>query len=377
MDNRIKFGIIGVGVLILAIATFITADFTYIEGNQIGVKETWKDGVQEDLIQPGMKILIPGWSNKILKYQMSPNVFVMNSRDNDERANGRYNDAYIAKSLDNQSMTMWLALQWRFDPDKLIDIHKSYRTHVGMKNWDMEIEERLVRQILMRETNTEATKRTAIDAYSGSGFVDLQESIALRLMNPDGELRQQGIIIENFVIEKIELDPDYIGEINQRQVAQQRTLRARAEEEAAVAEAARAEATARADYNKQIVEAEREKQKVVLASEGAAMQQINDAKAQAEKVVLAAKAEEEAAKARASAILAIGQAEAEAKKLQLSAFAVDGAEAFVQIEVSKNLALAFQNIKGYLPENMKINLLSDNFMNAIRSVITPTPVSNN
>jgi regulator of protease activity HflC (stomatin/prohibitin superfamily) len=366
---------IAVASLLAVVASVTVTKFVYVESNELGIKESWSGGIDTTPIPPGMQVLFPGMTQKVLRYQMSPNIFVMNDRQGDERANGRNRDAYIAKSADNQTMTMWLALQWRFDPEKIVDIHKAYRTHTGMKNWDAEIEERLIRQVLMRETNTEATKRNAIDAYSGAGFVALQQAISDRLTADDGELRSQGIIIENFVIEKIELDADYIGEINQRQVAQQRTLRARAEEEAALAEAARAEAQARADYNKQVVEAEREKQKVVLASEGAAQQQINDARAQAERVVVAAKAEEEAAKARASAILAIGEAEAEAQRLRLSAYAVDGADAFVQIEVAKSLAVAFQNIKGYLPENMKINLLSDNFLSAVRGIMSPTPIA--
>lgn len=376
MNERtlIKWIIAAVVLVVLVVGVSITVDYPYIEGNQVGVKETWLDGVVNEAISPGQQFLFPGWSQKVYKYQMSPNIFVMNDRKNDERANGRDNDAYEAKSKDNQTMKMWLALQWRFDPEKIVEIHKTYRTHVGLRNWDVEMEERLIRQVLMREVNTEATKKNAIDAYSGEGFVELQQNISDRLVDINGELRQQGIIIENFVIEKIVLDAAYIGEIEQRQVAQQRTLRAQEEEKAANAEALKAQAEARADYNKQVVEAEREREKVVLASEGAAQQQVNAAKAEAEKVVLAARAEQEAAVLRAQAILAIGQAEAEAQKLRLSAYAVDGADAFVQIEIAKSMATAFENIQGYLPESMHINLLSDSFVKAVRSVVAPEPM---
>lgn len=375
--ERKMIGLIVAAVLLVAVlvVTLIAVDLTNIEGNQIGVKETWSSGVETTPYQPGMKVLFPGWSQEIYKYDMSPHIFVMNDRKDDERAGGRPHDAYIAKSADNQQMTLWLALQWRLDPAKIVDLHKRYRTHVGVREWEGILEERLVRQVLMHATNTEATKLKAIDAYSGEGFVRLQQGIFEHLVLIDGELRSQGIIVENFVIEQIHLDPDYIGEINKRQVAQQRELRAQQEEKASLAEAQRAKADAQSDYEKRVVEAERDKQVQVLASEAAAAQQVNAATAQAKQVVLAANAEREAAEARASAILAIGTAEAESKKLQLSAYAVPGAEAFVTVEVSKQMAIAFQGIQGYLPSDMQINLLSDTFMQGIRAIVGGAPAA--
>jgi len=381
MDKSLRNLIIAGFIIVLGIVlTSITVDMTRVEGNQIGVKETWGQGVDPEVLGPKMYFLFPGWTQSVYKYNMSPQIFVMNDRENDERANGRPNDAYVAKSSDNQQMKLWLALQWRYDPSKIVEIHKQYRTHVGEDNWQEIIEERLVRQVLMRDVNTEATKMKAIDAYSGEGFVSLQNAIGQRLMDQNGELRQQGIIVENFVIEQIHLDPEYIGEINKRQVAQQRTLRAQEEEKAAMAEADRAKAEARAEYERQIVVAEQKKQQVVLESEGAAKQQINAAeaaakqqiiaaKAEAEKVVLAANAEKEAAEARAKAIIAIGEAEGRAKQMQFGAYSEPGAVLYTQIEISKNMSEAFKNIQGYLPSDMHINLLSDNFMKAVQSVV--------
>lgn len=374
--SQIKWIVLGVIALVVVLGTFITVDVSYIEGNQIGVRESWLGGVHENTVGPGMKTVFLG---KILNYQMSPNIFVMNDRRDDERANGRPVDAYVAKSSDNQDMTMWLALQWRYNPDKIVATHKAYRTHTGMRDWDVEIEERLIRQVLIRTVNTEATKRTAIEAYSGTGFVELQNAIANSLASEDGELFRQGIIIENFAIEQIRLDNEYITQIRQRQVAQQRTLRAQEEEKAALAEAAKAEADAKADYNKQIVEAERDKQKRILDSEAKAQEKINAATAAAEEVRLAAQAARDAALLDAEAIEAVGAAEAEAKKLQLQAYAVEGADAFVNIEVARSMADAFRNIDGYLPESMKVNLLSSSFLDSVRSVMggvksLPVPV---
>ena len=65
------------------------------------------------------------------------------------------------------------------------------------------------------------------------------------------------------------------------------------------------------------------------------------ANAQKKKTVLAAVGEKEAGELRAKAILAIGEADAQATKLKLSAYAVEGADAFIKIEVAKQMAEGF------------------------------------
>lgn len=69
----------------------------------------------------------------------------------------------------------------------------------------------------------------------------------------------------------------------------------------------------------------------------------------------------------------MGKAEAASKELLLKAYDVKGADAWVKVEVSKNIAAAFGNIKGYLPSDMKVNLLTDNFVKSVDS-ITGNPV---
>ncbi len=351
----------------------ILVDIVTIKGNELGVQETWNAGVIDQVYPPGTYFLFPGVGKRMYTYTMSPQVFVMNDDENDRRSGGRPHDVFIAKASDNQQMKMHLALQWHFDPAILVTTHKLYHSHNGTRDWDGLIEDTLIRQVLMRIVNSEATKYKAIDAYSGEGFVALQNAVFQGLTDKDGELRSHGIIIENFVIEKIELDPEYIGEINRRQVAQQRTLRAQEEEKAALAEAARAQAEARADFERQVVAAERDKKKAVLESEGAAEQQINAATAAAEQVRLAASAQRDAAMLEAEAIIALGEAKAQAKQLELSAWAAPGAENFVQVEIAKNMAEAFKNIQGYLPSDMSITMLSENFLNSVRNLMRPAP----
>jgi membrane protein involved in colicin uptake len=193
-------------------------------------------------------------------------------------------------------------------------------------------------------------------------------------------LRKRGVIVENFVIEHIGLDPAYVEQIKARQVAVQERLRAIEETRAAEAKADRAKAEAQAAFEKAVVDAKRDKEVGILMAQKQAEQQVLDATAAAKRVelaaeadknrnVLAAQGEQEAALLRAQAIEALGKAEAEATKLKLGAYSAEGSEAFVRIEVAKAMSDAFKNISGYLPQDMTVNLLSDSFLRAVESVM--------
>jgi len=364
MNTQVKLIVSGVVALTLLIVGVTIVQFKTVQGNEMGVMETWLDGVVEEPLQPKTHFLIPGFSKKVYVYDMSSRVYVMNDKSSTvEFAEGREKDSYTVQSAEGQDMHISLNVRWRIDPEKLVHLHKTIR---------LNFEEKIIRPVLMRVVKDCATVIGAIDAYSGPGLVSLQALIQSELTAPEGEMRANGIIVENFVIEHIKLDDKYVEEIKGRQVAVQGELRAKQEEKRAMAEANKAKAEARADYETQVVQAERDKQVGVLEAEKSAEQEVLKAEAEKRKVILSGEAEKESGVLRAEAILAIGTAEAEAKKLQLQAYAVEGAEAYVRIEISKNMAGAFKNISGYLPETMQIHLLSESFMTAIEGVIKPS-----
>lgn len=408
MRRYVPLIVVGVIAVFLLITSLVLFDIETIAGNEYGVKETWSEGVLEDVLMPKTYILFPGFTQKIYHYDASSQIFVMNDLADDiEYGSGRKQDSYVVQSAEGQDMRISLNVRWRIDSTKLLELHKTVRDS---------IEEKVLRPELMRVVKDEATLRTAIEAYSGEGLVKLQSDIFSRLKDSNNELGQRGVLVENFVIESIGLDPEYVGEIKARQVAIQREMRAREETKAALAEAEKVKAEAQAEYEKALVEglrdkevgileaekqaeqevlaaeaskkqvvlaaeaqaqqvelaAEASKKQVVLAAEGQAQQVELAAEADKKRAVLAAEGEMESGELKAQAILAIGTAEAEATRLQLSAFSAAGPDAYVQIEVAKQIADAFKNIDGYLPQDMKVNLLSESFMDAVKQVVKPS-----
>ncbi|MFM1851029.1 MAG: hypothetical protein RIS54_713 [Verrucomicrobiota bacterium] len=371
MKQIISLIVAGLILVALLVASVFIVDITTVEGNEIGVKETWDGGVEAEPLQPKTYILFPGFTQKIYKYDMSSQVFVMNDAAMNTYGEGRGRDSYLVQSSEGQDMRISLNIRWRRDPMHVVDLHKTVRENV---------EEKILRPELMRVVKDQATTRTALDAYSGEGLVKLQSDISSALMAPDSELRKRGVIVENFVIEHIGLDPAYVEQIKARQVAVQERLRAIEETRAAEARAERAKAEAQAAYEKAVVDAKRDKEVGILSAQKLAEQQVLDAQAAAKRVelaaeadknrnVLAAQGEQEAALLRAQAIEALGKAEAEATKLKLGAYSAEGSEAFVRIEVAKSMSEAFKNIAGYLPQDMTVNLLSESFLQAVESVM--------
>lgn len=365
--NKAKLIISGIVLLCGTILCLMLFEFKTVKGKELGVLETWGQGVVDKVLQPKNYYLFPGFTQEIYTYDASSQVFVMNDKpDHEEPGNGRRKDAYLVQSQEGQDLTISMNLRWRINPSKLIDIHKT----VGK-----DIEEKIIRPVLMRVVKDEATKMRAIEAYSGEGLVRLQSNIQLALQGSGegAELSQRGIIVENFVIEHIALDPKYIEEIKGKQIATQRQLRGVEEQRAAEVDALVAKSKAQADLNKAVVEAQRDKEVMVLAAQAQNEKAILAAKAEQQKRILEAEGQRDADIAKSKGVLALGEAEATAQKLKLQAYAVPGAESFVKIEVSKNMAQAYQGIKGYLPADLKINILSDSFDKAL-DVGTGNPV---
>ena len=389
MKNPVKLIASVVILLIVLVVGFTSLKIVTVEGNELGVKETWSEGVCADIMQPKTYFLFPGWSQTVYKYDASSRVYVMNDKpmaQEGKTSSGRAQDAYLVQSQEGQDMKISMNLRWRLDPSKLVSIHKTVRE---------DIEEKLIRPTVLRVVKDEATRMKAIDAYSGEGLVKLQSSIQTALAGNDSgegkELRERGVIVENFVIEHIALDPTYIAEIVKKQIAVQSQLRAVEEQKANEADALVAKAKAQADLNTQVVAADRDAQIVVIKAKAAAEQVTVAATAAASQVTIAAKAaaeqvevSAEAAKkqaelqgegkklgmtAEAEGILAVGRAEATAKQLMIDSYKTAGPDAYAKIQIAQSLADGTKGIQGYLPNNFNPTIISDNFVGAIETIL--------
>ena len=378
MKSPVKLIASVVILLIVLVLAFTSIKIVTVEGNELGVKETWSEGVCTDIMQPKTYFLFPGWSQTVYKYDASSRVYVMNDKPMGQEAKtstGREQDAYLVQSKEGQDMKISMNLRWRLDPSKLVSIHKTVRE---------DIEEKLIRPTILRVVKDEATQMNAIDAYSGEGLVKLQAAIQAALAGKDAgegkELSDRGVIVENFVIEHIALDPNYVAEIVKKQIAVQSQLRAVEEQKANEADALVAKAKAQADLNTQVVGADRDAQIVVIKAKASAEQVTVAATAAASQVTIAAEAQKKQAElagegkrlgmtAEADGILAVGKAEAMARQLLIDSYKNAGPDAYAKIQIAQSLAEGTKGIQGYLPNNFNPTIISGNFTDAIETIL--------
>ena len=208
-----------------------------------------------------------------------------NDEEGEDTADNEFDVIEVACGNEGgQKAKIILTVQYHLDKPKAVQlyrdgIHKTYQ-YVTMKRTIIDVVNEMVRP------------KEALTIYSGSGFNDLRVEIndAIKI-HP--QFVDRGIVIETATLYDIKLDSDYVDEIQLKQLAKQKTLRAVEEEKAAVAEAKAETAKQQVMVATRQAEADALKIEVVTKAEGDAEQQVLAADAKAAARVAAATAEKQ------------------------------------------------------------------------------------
>ena len=376
-----------VAIIGTLIATVLFVKIRTVEGNEIGVLETWSEGVQKEPLAPKTYIFLPGFNKTVYTYTTSGQVFVMNDKSDklEPFANGRRSDVLEVNSLDNQKVQFHVTVTWRINPSHVVELHKNYRNN---------IEERLIRPEVVNAVGIRATLQDAINLYSGPKLNELREVVTNELRDTKGKLAMSGVIVDKFVIEKPKLNPEYEKIIEQRQLAIATETQAKEQAKAnqAIADAAKVAAlkqqyetlvAAETSAKQMVISQQAESDKATIQTKANALNTVTQQEAEAQVVVIKAKAEadrniaiSEAMKTaeinRAVGIEAVGKATAESNKLLLSSYSVPGSDLYTRIQVASSLATSFAGVKGYLPQGVSYNLVAENFDKGVSLLVNPT-----
>ena len=162
--NPVKTIVISVGAIIATVAFLLTVEFARVKGNQMGILETWSDGVVDKVYQPGKHMLIPGFSKDMIVYDMNLQSYTLQN--------------YNVQASDNQNVSITATIRWKRDPKLLKEHHKMVRDNP---------EKRLIEPTMFRIIKDNVTMKRAIDGYSGVGLVALQNDIE-KAIRADAEL---------------------------------------------------------------------------------------------------------------------------------------------------------------------------------------------
>jgi len=337
MNGSFKAAMLAIIVMVCGIVFFAFCGIENIKGHELGVKENW-NGVVEKSFTPGKYVFFrPTTSFEV--YDMRVQNFIMNDKGlaDGEVGIGRANDSYkIQTGKGKQDVTFKMALRWRLDPLKLIAIHKAVRQDMA---------EKVIRNNLQRTVKDKGTIKEALDIYSGQGLVDLQQAIEDGLRNLP-EFVAQGVLVEGYLIEDIDLDPKYEDEIRLKQLAVQKALRMEKEALANLKEADAQEAQSQIALNKSVVEAEAKKQVGILEKEQEAAEIELVAKAKKAQRVFEAEGLKESNILEAEGLRAMLLAEAEGQDaLKKAKYDGEAGELRASVEIAN---LQAEKLKGML-----------------------------
>lgn len=283
-------GILGL-FLILFLITRIVAIVT-LQGYEVGVVQDW-GGVKDQVMLPGTHFY-NNFFNDVYRYDIGTQKITFDDSTNQEAEYPRI----LLDIGEGGGQKAWIAMSvnYHIAADKMVTLHKQ---GIGKT-----FESVVLKREIIDVVNEIARPRTALEIYSGTGFVKFKNDIESSLKE-NHVLKDRGLEIENTILYKVYLDPQYEQEIAGKQIAIQQKLRKVEETIAAQEEAKRIFAMSQAEV-----------EKARQTAEAAKITEVTNAEAQARKVILAAEAERDSNLARASGELAVGKARAEVKKLE-------------------------------------------------------------
>jgi len=292
-------------VLFLALITIGSA-YTPVEVGTVALIKRF-GGLTGTVLEPGLHWRTPFIDQVVVVPTV---VLSYETSDNPQTSGANYPDYPVnAQTMDGQQVIIKYTVLFRLPPQQAVKIVQNVgRTEAVVEN--------VIKAHSRNLARLWAQNYTAEDLYSGEGIFNYEMKVQEELA---GELEKYGVILESFLVRKVEFDEDYIRAIEQQQIAQESIETASYE-----AEAAR--------YKKE--------------------EQIRLAEADAERIKLQAAAEAERIRLQAAAEAERQRllADAEAYSIQARGKALEQFPQLVQWEFVRNL----QNVRwGILPgENL-------------------------
>jgi regulator of protease activity HflC (stomatin/prohibitin superfamily) len=169
-----------------------------------------------------------------------------------------------AQTIDGQQITIKYTLLFRIPGGKAVEIVQN----VGRQR---EVAENIVKAHSRNLSRLWAQNYTAEDLYSGEGIFAYEKAVQDALVQ---EFERYGVLLDDFLVRKVEFDEDYIRAIEQQQIAQEAIETAQYQSEAAEFEKERQIrlAEAEAERTKLLAQADAERQRLLADAEAYSIQ---------------------------------------------------------------------------------------------------------
>lgn len=244
-----------VGLLVFG-AIALRQSYTTVEYGTVALVKRF-GGLTGDVFEPGLHWRTPFIDELVV---VPTAVQTYETLDNPGASGATYQEEPVtAQTVDGQQISIRFTVRYVIPPEGAVEIVQT----IGPPG---AVFEKVVKAHSRNKTRLLAQNYTAEDLYSGEGILQYEEDVG-------EELRQQfaedGVVIDDFLVRKVDFNEEYIDAIEQQQIAQEAIETARYQSEAAEYEKERQIRLAEADAErtKLQAQADAERQRLLADSE--------------------------------------------------------------------------------------------------------------
>ena len=243
-------------VVVFAIiaAAFTVKSCKLIKTGQTGIVYTYRDGVQDQTLSPGLNFVGP--MKKVKQFSTSNEILVMSK---DKREGSKKNEAFKVATSDDASIAVSFQMSYRYNPDTLVDTYKKFKGMDGD-----EIVESRVKPVLKSKISEITTDYSMMDIYSGNRS-KLNTELT-KYLNKEFS-KKYGIEVLDASIIDVHPDSKLKTAIDNRVTALQEKQQAEAEQQKIKVQAETKKIQAEADAQIKITEAQAEAESNSVISE--------------------------------------------------------------------------------------------------------------
>jgi regulator of protease activity HflC (stomatin/prohibitin superfamily) len=243
-------------VVVALVLTTAGAGMVFLQANEYGVviSAFQPNGYRTQALGPGLHWIVP-FVESVQKYSVARQTYTMSSMSSEGAVQG--DDSIQARTKDGQQIFIDASVIYSADPSQLIQLHI---------NWQNRYEENVVRPV------SRAAIRNAVSQFGVEELVSTKRGeleLAIR-SEIEIKLKENNIIMSDFLLRNIRFSDEYAAAVEQKQVAEQQAQQAKFVVESKKQEAEQARQTAQGQADA-----------AVITAKGAAESQIIQAEAQA------------------------------------------------------------------------------------------------
>ncbi|MEP7137213.1 MAG: prohibitin family protein [Chloroflexota bacterium] len=257
--NQPAKGLNSVVVILLVAALLLTAagaGLVFLQANEYGVviSAFQPNGYRTTALTPGLHWIIP-FVESVQKYSIAKQTYTMATTSSEGAVQG--DDSIQARTKDGQQIFIDASVIYAADPTQLIQLHIT---------WQNRYEENVVRPI-SRAAIRNAVSQFGVEELVSTKRSELEQTIRDEIQT---KLKENNIIMSDFLLRNIRFSDEYAAAVEQKQVAEQQAQQAKFVVESKKQEAEQARQTAQGQADA-----------AVIAAKGAAEAQLIQADAQA------------------------------------------------------------------------------------------------